>query len=58
MLDDKVVSISYIKSQISDEGEISGRFTKTEAEAIASSLQSGFFPGTLKIISERSLKRP
>jgi preprotein translocase subunit SecD len=56
VLDDKVQSVAYIKSQISDMGEISGRFTKASAEEIALSLNSGYLPADLKIIEERAFK--
>lgn len=51
ILDDRVVSVSYVKGKFND-GEISGRFTRFEAESIASALQSGNFPGTVRIVSE------
>jgi preprotein translocase subunit SecD len=40
VLDKKVQSIAYIKSQIFDSGEITGRFSKQEAEDISMSLKS------------------
>ena len=58
ILNDRVISVTYIKSQITGEGEINGRFTKAEAEAIASSLQSGSLPGAWQIISEMKIRRP
>ncbi len=57
LLDEKIVNIAYIKSQISDEGEISGRFSKLEAYEIASNLQSGALPETLRIITERKFEK-
>lgn len=56
VLDDRVQSVAYIKSQISDVGEISGRFTKASAEAVALSLNSGYLPADLKIIEEKAFK--
>lgn len=56
VLDDKVQSIAYIRSQISDMGEISGRFTKDSAEEIALSLNSGYIDATFKVIEERPFK--
>jgi preprotein translocase subunit SecD len=56
VLDDKIQSVAYIKSQIFDRGEISGRFTKAEAEEIAMSLKSGYMPATLRVVEQRSFK--
>jgi len=56
VLDDKVQSVAFIKTQISDAGEISGSFTKASAEEIAMSLNSGYMPATMKIIDERPFK--
>jgi preprotein translocase subunit SecD len=53
VLDKKVQSIAYIKSQIFDSGEITGRFSKEEAEDIAMSLKSGYLPATMKIVEEK-----
>ena len=53
VLDDKVASIAFIKTQISDMGEISGRFSKSQAEEIALALGSGYMPWKLKIIEEK-----
>ncbi|MGH9945919.1 MAG: SecDF P1 head subdomain-containing protein [Pyrinomonadaceae bacterium] len=52
ILDKKVQSFPYIKSQITDSGSIDGRFTKTSAEEIALSLNSGHIPGKLVVVSE------
>lgn len=54
VLDGKVQSVAYIKTQISDTGEISGRFSKAQAEAIAASLNSGYMPAELKVIEEKT----
>lgn len=56
VLDGQIISISYIKSRIDDQGEISGQFSKAEAELIATTLQSGALPRTLRIVEERDLK--
>jgi preprotein translocase subunit SecD len=53
VLNDEVQSVAYIKSQITDTGEISGRFTKAQAEEIAASLNSGHLPAELKVVEER-----
>ncbi|MDQ2936373.1 MAG: hypothetical protein M3R67_02580, partial [Acidobacteriota bacterium] len=41
VLNDEVKSIAFIKSQINDQGEISGRFTKQSADDLALTLRSG-----------------
>lgn len=56
VLNDEVKSIAYIKSQIVDQGEISGRFTKQQADDLALSLRSGALPATVKIIEEGANK--
>lgn len=53
VLDKKVISAPFIRSQISDSGQIDGRFSKAEAEEIVSSLKSGDAPLTFKILSEK-----
>ena len=40
---DKVKSTAYIKSQIFDQGQIDGRFTKESGEDLALTLKSGAF---------------
>ena len=52
VLDGEVKSTPYIKGQILDSGQIDGRFTKASAEEIALSLRSGYFPGSLAVVSE------
>ena len=52
VLNNEVKSIAYIKSQISDQGEISGRFTKQSAEDLALVLRTGALPAPVKLISE------
>ena len=52
VLNGKVKSIAYIKSQIYDQGEISGRFTKHSAEDLALILRSGALPASIEIIEE------
>lgn len=51
VLNGRVVSIAYIRSVISDKGEITGNFGEAEAKRIAGSLASGRLPG-LDILSE------
>jgi protein-export membrane protein SecD len=52
VLNDEVKSIAYIKSQISDQGEISGRFSRQSAEDLALVLKSGALPATIRIVEE------
>jgi preprotein translocase subunit SecD len=52
VLNGEVKSIAFIKSQIFDAGEISGRFTKESAEDLAQVLNSGPLPGPLKFVKE------
>ncbi|HSS18798.1 MAG TPA: hypothetical protein VLL54_01740 [Pyrinomonadaceae bacterium] len=47
----EIKSVAFIKSQINDQGEISGRFTRQSAEDIALILKSGALP-KVKIIEE------
>lgn len=56
VLNDKVISIAFIKSQITDSGEISGSFSKEHAEEIASSLGSGYLPVSIKVISSNTFE--
>lgn len=53
VLDDKVESVAFIKSQILDMGEISGQFSKSEAEEVALALGSGYMPWKLRVIEEK-----
>jgi preprotein translocase subunit SecD len=55
VLNDEVKSIAYIKSQISDQGEISGRFTKHSAEDLALTLRSGALPAPIEYMEERTV---
>lgn len=56
VLNGEVKSIAYIKSQIYDQGEISGRFTKQSAEDLALILRSGALPAPVKIIEQGANK--
>ena len=56
VLNDEVKSIAYVKSQISDQGEISGRFTKESAEDLAQVLKSGALPAPVRIVEEGNSK--
>jgi len=55
VLNDEVKSIAYIKSQIFDQGEISGRFTKQSAEDLALTLRSGALPAPIEYLEERTV---
>jgi protein-export membrane protein SecD len=52
-LNDEVKSIAYIKSQISDQGQITGNFTRQAAEDLALVLKSGALPARLEFLEER-----
>jgi preprotein translocase subunit SecD len=52
VLDNAVESAPVIRSQISDEGQISGRFTTEEADILAKVLRAGALPATLKPLQE------
>lgn len=56
-LNNEVKSIGAIKSQISDRGEITGRFTEQSALDIAHILNSGALPAPVKIVDEGANKR-
>ncbi|MEO8071840.1 MAG: protein translocase subunit SecD [Acidobacteriota bacterium] len=55
VLNDEVKSAAYIKSQIFDSGEISGRFTKQTAEDLALTLKSGALPADIEYQEERTV---
>ena len=55
VLNNEVKSAAYIKSQIFDSGEISGRFTKTTAEDLALTLKSGALPAEIEYQEERTV---
>ncbi len=55
LLNDEVKSIAYIKSQITDSGEISGRFTQQSAEDLALTLRSGALPAPIEYQEERTV---
>jgi preprotein translocase subunit SecD len=54
-LNDEVKSIAYIKSQIFDQGEISGKFTKSTADDLALTLRSGALPAKIEYQEERTV---
>lgn len=55
VLNDEVKSIAFIKSQITDSGEISGRFTKQSADDLALTLRSGALPAPIEYQEERTV---
>jgi preprotein translocase subunit SecD len=55
VLNGEVKSIAYIKGQISDQGEISGRFTKQSADDLALTLRSGALPAPIEYMEERTV---
>jgi preprotein translocase subunit SecD len=55
VLNGEVKSIAYIKSQIYDQGQISGRFTKNSAEDLALTLRSGALPAPIEYLEERTV---
>jgi preprotein translocase subunit SecD len=55
VLNDEVKSAAYIKSQIFDSGEISGRFTKRSADDLALTLKSGALPAKIEYQEERTV---
>lgn len=55
VLNDEVKSIAYIKSQISDQGEISGNFSKQSADDLALTLRSGALPAKIEYQEERTV---
>jgi len=55
VLNDEVKSIAFIKSQITDSGQIDGRFTKESAEDLVLTLRSGALPAPLEYQEERTV---
>lgn len=55
VLNNEVKSAAFIKSQIFDSGEISGRFTKKTADDLALTLKSGALPAKIDYQEERSV---
>jgi len=52
VLNDELKSIAFIKGQIFDSGEITGRFTRQSAEDLALVLKSGALPVPVTIVEE------
>ena len=55
VLNGEVKSIAYIKSQIYDSGQITGRFSKQSAEDLALTLRSGALPAAIEYLEERTV---
>ena len=55
VLNGEVKSIAYIKSQIHDQGQIDGRFTKQSADDLALTLRSGALPAPIEYMEERTV---
>ena len=55
VLDNKVQEVAVIKSQISDQGTIEGRFTEQETKDLAMVLRSGALPAGIKYLEERTV---
>lgn len=55
VLDDKIISAPSINSEIGISGQISGRFSRQEAEDLALNLRSGALPARVVTIEERTV---
>ena len=55
VLNDRVQSAPFIKSQITDSGQISGNFTKDSANGLALTLRSGALPARIIYLEERTV---
>jgi preprotein translocase subunit SecD len=55
VLNGEVKSIAFIKSQIYDSGQITGRFSKQSAEDLALTLRSGALPAPIEYLEERTV---
>jgi preprotein translocase subunit SecD len=55
VLNDRVQSAPFIKSQINDSGQISGNFTKDSANGLALTLRSGALPAKVVYLEERTV---
>src|SRR5215216_1934783 len=55
VLNGEVKSIAFIKSQIFDSGQISGRFSKQSSEDLALTLRSGALPAPIEYLEERTV---
>lgn len=55
VLNDEAKSVAFIQSQITDSGQISGRFTKQSADDLALTLRSGSLPAKIEYQEERTV---
>ena len=55
VLNGEVKSIAFIKSQIFDRGQITGRFSRQSAEDLALTLRSGALPAPIEYLEERTV---
>ncbi|HEX9918431.1 MAG TPA: protein translocase subunit SecD, partial [Pyrinomonadaceae bacterium] len=55
VLNDKVESAPFIKSQITDRGQITGNFTEQSSKDLALTLRSGALPAPLVYLEERTV---
>jgi len=55
VLNEKVESAPFIKSQITDRGQITGNFTEQSAKDLALTLRSGALPAPLVYLEERTV---
>lgn len=55
VLNEKAKSVAFIQSQIFDQGQISGRFTKAAADDLALTLKSGALPAQIEYLEERTV---
>ena len=55
VLNDEAKSIAFIKGQIFDQGQITGRFTKQDADDLALTLRSGALPAPIGYQEERTV---
>ena len=55
VLDQKVMEVAVIKSQIGDNGVIEGRFTDQQAKDLALVLNSGALPASIKYLQESTV---
>ncbi len=56
VLNGEVRSAPFIKSKITEDGEITGRFTKEQAEDAALTLRSGGLPAPVEVLEEGTYK--
>jgi preprotein translocase subunit SecD len=56
VLNKQVRSVAYVRSQISQNAQINGRFTKQQAEDIAIILMSGNLPAGVQPLEEGTYK--